>query len=68
MGYANELSFLLCFVPENQQNQKEHDTRMGNFRPWTPLEKFLRALLAVIIQRSSIRRIDIPGENDITAR
>ncbi|GFX55077.1 hypothetical protein TNCV_2305971 [Trichonephila clavipes] len=22
------MSFLLCFVPENRQNQKEHDTRM----------------------------------------
>ncbi|GFV86076.1 hypothetical protein TNCV_670731 [Trichonephila clavipes] len=24
-------NFLLCFVPENRQNQKEHDTRMVNF-------------------------------------
>ncbi|GFX46876.1 hypothetical protein TNCV_4040212 [Trichonephila clavipes] len=40
--------FLLCFGPENRQNQKEHDTRMVNFPPRTPpLEKFLCALLVL---------------------
>ncbi|GFX28124.1 KRAB-A domain-containing protein 2 [Trichonephila clavipes] len=39
-------SFLLCFVPENRQNQKEPDTRMVNFRPRIPpFEKFLCVLL-----------------------
>ncbi|GFX91031.1 uncharacterized protein TNCV_5106611 [Trichonephila clavipes] len=43
---AYSLIFLLCLVPENRQNQKEHDTRMVNFLLWTPLlEKFLRELL-----------------------
>ncbi|PRD26988.1 UNVERIFIED_CONTAM: hypothetical protein NCL1_36578 [Trichonephila clavipes] len=27
-----QVRLLLCFVPENRQNQK-HDTRMVNFRP-----------------------------------
>ncbi|GFX79148.1 uncharacterized protein TNCV_3914331 [Trichonephila clavipes] len=28
----SRISFLLCFVPENRQNQKEPDTRLVNFR------------------------------------
>ncbi|GFX83656.1 hypothetical protein TNCV_326051 [Trichonephila clavipes] len=34
----------MCFVPENRQNQKEHDARIVNFRPRPPLEKFPCAL------------------------
>ncbi|GFW00566.1 hypothetical protein TNCV_694051 [Trichonephila clavipes] len=42
--------FLLCFAPQNRQNQKEHNTRVVNFRPGPPpRERFMCALLPVAV-------------------
>ncbi|GFV84265.1 uncharacterized protein TNCV_1591241, partial [Trichonephila clavipes] len=51
INVGEEVVFLLCSVPENRQNEKEHDTRMVNFRPRTPpsLEKFLDPSFRIMI-------------------